>query len=564
MPLTDDRQTAWKIHWAALIRSSAVIGAGAFFLIACSEKSQRAPGPATHGTLVIAASADADVLFPPLINSMQSRQVAEQIYDYLAVVGPELNTFGDNGFLPRLAESWKWSADSLTIAFKINFRARWHDGVPADANDVRYTFNVYMNPVLGSSTATDLSNIDSVTVEDSHTATFWYRTRSSHQLLDATMMMILPRHLFEKIPTDSLKEVAASATPIGTGRFRFKRWTRGSSLEITADTGNYRGSPGLDRVIWSVAPSAGTAVTKLFGGEADVFAALKPEDAAEAKQRSQLRVTSGPGTDYYFLAFNLRKPIFASRELRRALTMAVDRASLVRNVFDTLAKVAVGPTVRVFPTTDTTLRQIPYDVRRANALLDSLGWRTESAQEIRRRNGKELSFNVIVPSSSQPRLRMAVLMQQQLSQLGVRMQIETMEFGTFQSRLQSRDFDAAVVNWHLGATPNSLPEAWGSASAKRKGGANYASYANPRFDAYADSAIAARAIPASRHFFTTAYQIIIDDAPAIWLTEPKTVIGLHRRIRTGPMRADAWWFDLGTWTIPKSQQIDRDRIPVDH
>jgi peptide/nickel transport system substrate-binding protein len=360
---------------------------------------------------------------------------------------------------------------------------------------------------------------------------------------------------------DSLAEVGASATPVGTGRFRFKRWNRGSSLEITADTANYRERPGLDRVIWAVAPNPGTAATKLFGGEADLFAALRPENVTEMRRHPELKAISLSGTDYAYMAFNVREPIFASRELRRALTMAVDRASLVKNVFDTLARVAIGPTVRVFPTTDTTLEQIPFNPQRARAILDSLGWTARSADGMRKRKGHELAFTALVPSSSQARVRMAVLIQEQLRRVGVRMEIESMEFNTFQSRLDSRDFDAALWSWHLGATPSSLREAWGGESARKKGGINFGAYQNPRFDADVDSATSARTLAASRRYFTTAYQIIIDDAPAIWLYEPKTVIGLHRRIRTGPMRADAWWFDLGSWSISKGEEIDRDRVP---
>ena len=539
--------------WGAVVSSA---------LIACfdSTSSAKASG---GGTLVIAAAADPNLLFPPLLHSTPGRQVAEQIYDYLVVVGPELNTFGDAGYIPRLAQSWSWSPDSLSIAFKIHPKARWHDGIKTDAGDVRFTYQVYTNRIVGSPTASELRNIDSVTTADSLTVVFWYHARSPHQLLDASQIMILPRHIFEKVPMDSLAEVGARETPVGTGRFRFKRWVRGSSLEITADTSNYRGRPGLDRVIWSVAPNPTTAVTKLLGGEADIATALRAENVTELKRHPELRETSLPSTDYFYLAFNLRDPRLASRELRRALTMAVDRTSLVSNAYDTLARVAIGPTVRVFPTTDTALKQIPFDPQRAKAILDSLGWRNTTAQGIRKRNGVELAFTTLIPSSSLPRKRMAEVMQQQLRRIGVRMKTESMEFNTFQSRLESRDFDAAIWQWHLGAAPYSVPELWGGAAAREKKGRNYGAYSNPRFDAYVDSAISARTLTASRLYFTTAYQIIIDDAPAIWLSEPKTVIGLNRRIRTGSMRPDAWWFDLGSWSIPKSEQIARDRVPAD-
>jgi len=428
---------------------------------------------------------------------------------------------------------------------------------------VRYTYAVYTSPAVASPDASDLSNIDSVTTPDSRTATFWYHRRSPYQLLDATQMMIVPRHLFEKTPMDSLKKAGPMATPIGTGRFRFKRSTSGSSLEVTADTANYRGRPGLDRVIWWFAANGATAVTKLLGGEADLFAALKPEDVGAATRSSGLKVISIPSTAYVYLGFNLRKTIFASRELRRALTMSVDRVSLVKNVYDTLARVAIGPTARVFPTTDTTLGQIPFDPSRAKAILDSLGWRYTSSRDFRKRNGNALAFTLIVPSSSPQRVQLAVLLQAQLRRIGVAVRIDEMEFNAFKTRVEARDFDAIIWDWRLGATPNSIRGLWGSASARDPAGSNYGSYQSTRFDSYVDSAVAAPTLATARMHFKAAYQTIIDDAPAIWLAEPKTVIGLHRRIRTGPMRADSWWFDLGSWSIPKSEQIDRDRIQSD-
>jgi peptide/nickel transport system substrate-binding protein len=105
-----------------------------------------------------------------------------------------------------------------------------------------------------------------------------------------------------------------------------------------------------------------------------------------------------------------------------------------------------------------------------------------------------------------------------------------------------------------------LRETWTSQAARASGGLNYGSYMNPKFDSYVDSARAALDLPTGRKFYTLAYQTIIADAPAIWLYEPRTVIGIHKRIKTTEMRADAWWTSLGDWFIPTSQQIARDRV----
>lgn len=530
------------------------------FVVACSDSS-RLPQSPGRGTIVIAASGDPKTLFPPLATTGPARQIDEQIYDYLLVVGPDLNTFDDGKFQPRLADSWQWSADSLSIAFHVHPRARWHDGVSATAGDVQFTYQIYKNPELGSPYAEDLSNVDSVTVRDSLTVVFWYHARSAHQLLDASQLMIIPRHIFGKTPIKSLGEFGATTNPIGTGRFRFKSATLGASVEIVADTGNYRGRPGVDRVIWSIGSSS-TAAARLFGGEVDVYAALRPDHLADLSKHPEIRLTTFPGTEYTFIRFNLKRPLFASRDLRRALTMAIDRASIVRNVFDTLAIPSIGPTVRVFPTTDAAaLAEIPFDPIKARALLDSLGWTVDRQSNTRMKNGRKLEFTLLVPSTSVTRNNMAVLIQEQLRQTGVGMKIDKIDFSPFVDQLGKRDYEAAFANYIFGATPNPISETWGGESARRKNGTNSGGYENSLFDAEIDSAIASRNRSDSRRHFTKAYQTIINDAPAVWLSEQKVVLGVHRRIKTTTTRADSWWYTLADWTIPESEQIARDHVP---
>src|SRR4051812_23405680 len=229
--------------------------------VACFDSGNSATE--TGGTIVIATTADPGTLFPPLLYTTQGIQIATQLYDYLADVGPEMNTLGDKGFRSQLAESWQWSSDSLSIVFHINPRARWHDGDRVSAHDVQFTFALNKNPELGGNAISELTNIDSVSARDSLTPVFWFHERLPSQFLDASaQMLILPAHELERIPVARLRET--SLPPIGTGRFRLRRWNKGASVEIIADSSNYRGRAMLDRVIWSISPDFQTAVTKLF------------------------------------------------------------------------------------------------------------------------------------------------------------------------------------------------------------------------------------------------------------------------------------------------------------
>ena len=531
----------------------------------CSEHSRDTTSGEPGGTLVISTTSDPGTLFPPLIRTTQGKQISEQIYDYLADVGPEMNTRGEKGFRAQLTDGWRWAADSLSLAFHLNPRARWHDGKAVTAHDVVFTFALNKNPELGGALLSELTNIDSVTASDSLTAVFWFHQRLPTQFLDAAaQMLILPSHQLEGIQVARFRE--SPPRPIGTGRFRFRGWDKGSSVEIVADSSNYRGRAKLDRVIWSISPDFTTAVTRLFSGDADLFDALRVDNLPELKRHLSLRAIVLPGTDYIFVQFNLREPassarphpLFGERALRRAIAMSINRDALVRSVLDTLGLVAVGPTVSAFPTTDPRVPQIPFDSARARAILDSLGWSRRNGRGIRIKNGRELAFNLLVPTTSLNRIRMAVLIQAQLRSMGIRVDIDQMDNSSFIARQEAHSFETALGNWHMGASPDGTRQAWSSAGIG-KDGVNYGSYRNPTFDAQLDSALVAEPEHA-RERFTVAYATINQDAPAVWLYEPRTVIGLHRRLRTGWMRPDAWWADLGDWHIPPAERLLRDRL----
>lgn len=548
------------------MRKLAVI-ALALLVGGCTEHAPgTGPGDA-GGTLVISTTVDPGTLFPPFVVTVQAKQITEQIYDYLADVGPDFNTRNEKGFRRALSDRWRWSGDSLMLAFHINSRAKWHDGRDVTARDVQFTFSLNKNPALGGTLATELANIDSVTVTDSLTAVFWFHGRSPTQFLDAAaQLLILPAHQLEKIPLDSLREGAPP--PIGTGRFRLRKWDKGASVEIVADTSNYRGRARLNRVIWSVAPEFPTAVTRLLGGEADLFDALRPENLRQLARQRSLRAILLPGMDYAFLRFNLRDPankkrphpLFGDRDLRRAITMSVNRGTLLRSVLDTFALVPVGPIVRAYPTTDPRGAQLPFDSARASRLLDSLGWVRRGSDGMRAKNARELAFTLIIPTSSLTRIRMGPLLQEQLRRMGIRVQLEQLESSTEGDREARGTFDAALGSHTMPSSPDGMRETWGSHGIG-KNGVNYGSYSNPRFDALLDSALRADSTEA-REKFTSALAVINDDAPAIWLYEPLKILGVHRRIRTAEMRPDAWWFDLAEWYIPPAERLLRDRIPL--
>jgi peptide/nickel transport system substrate-binding protein len=523
-------------------------------------------GP-TGGVLVVSSGADAETLFPPLAVGSQVRAVTELLYDKLAELGPSLNTIGDAGFVPRLARSWDWSADSLTITFHLNPDARWHDGRPVRAADVQYAFRVWTDSAVGAIQRRALASVDSISVPDPLTARVHFRERTPEQFYAFVYTLIpLPAHRLASIADTALRDAAEVRAPVGSGPFKFVSWTPRARLELTANAAYYGGRPRLDGVVFVVAAQGATVAARLLAGEADFLEQLSPPDFAQLPKDGSVRAVPYGGFDYTFVQFNLRDagggaqphPVFGDAAARRALSMAVDRAALVRSIFDTLARPAIGPFSRTQWTADTTLVGLRFDPREAARVLDSLGWRDDDADGLRERAGRPLRFSLLVPASSRPRQAAAVLLQAQFRRIGAEVSIEQADFNAFLDRAERGAFDALMGGVRTNPSPRGVREMWGTPGPGR-GAQNWGKWSNSVFDAHVDSALAATSVADVRAHFRVAYQAAIDDAPAIWLYEPRLFAGVHRRLSVGTLRPDAWWAGIASWVVDPAQRLPRDR-----
>jgi peptide/nickel transport system substrate-binding protein len=528
-------------------------------LTACqgSDRSASSAGQ-TGGTVVFAIPTNIETLLPPAQVNITTAQILDLVYDYLADVGDSLNMLGDHGFKPRLADKWTWAPDSLSIAYHIDPRAKWHDGAPVRAADVKFTFKVYTDPAMGSGIATNVARIDSVSTPDSLTATFWFKQRYPTQFFDAaTQMRILPAHVLASIPVASMRASDAASHPIGSGKFRFVRWTPNQSVELVADTANYRGRPLLDRLVWDIAPDYQSALVKLYTGEADMYEVIHPDDVPEVAKHTGLRTIVYPQPAYGFLGFNMKRPVFADAGVRRAIALSLDRTSMVKNVLDSLGLVAKGPFSRLNRISDTTVAQIPYDTVAADRLLDSLGWK-RGTDGMRARGGKKLAFQVLAPSSSKYRVRMASLIQDQLLRVGIAATPSVVEMSVTLSQIHGHNFDTYLGSWISDLSPNDPKQTWTTGA--QKDGINYFGYSDPKFDAAIDSGLLDLDPARSKAHFSHAYQIIVADAPGVWLYEPQLVAAVSSRIHTAPFRPDGWWIRLPEWYIPAGERTARDRV----
>ena len=504
------------------------------------------------GALVIAAPGEPDILLPPITRLATARDVSDQLFLKLADVGMSANTIGDDDFVPQLAARWDWT-DSVTLTFHLDPRAKWHDGVPVTAGDVAFTFDIYSDSTVASPSRSALRDIITVTARDSLTAVFRFRRPYAEMFYDAVYhMRVLPAHLLRAVPRTAWQTAPFGRQPIGDGPYRFVRWKAGESLELAADSTFFLGRPHLRRLIWRFTPNLEVAVTQLIVGEADAIEVLGPPDnVRRVHDVAGLATYPYRGTAYGFLAFNLRAngdtsaphPVFGNRDVRRAIVMALDRESMLRNVWGDLAAVPPGPMPRLWPLWDRNLAALAHDSVQAARLL---------AQRSRR------AFHLLVPTTSGLRRQYARLIQAQLQPFGWDVRIDEVEFSVVQQRVGTGRFDAVLGAWATGPSPiDATLQNW---TRRGFGGGNPGRYDNPQLDRLLEGAAQARSRDATTRLLGSAMALWNSDAPAAPLYAPDNVAAVNRRVSDVTIRPDSWLALVRMWRIPASQLSDRDRV----
>ena len=519
------------------------------------------------GTVINAALAEPASLLPPVTEDVVAGDIGEQLFLKLADVGMSTNTVGDEDFQALLANRWEWDGP-VTLVFHLDPRARWQDGQRVSAADVEFTFNAYQDSLVGSPFRAKLRRIASVTQRDSLTAVFRFRERYPEMFYDAVYhMRILPAHLLRSVPRDQWKTAAFGRQPVGSGPYKFVRWQSAQSIELVADSTFFLGRPGIRRLIWRFTPNLQVAVTQVIADQADVREQLvTPDNVQRARAAPQLKLQTFRGNVYTYMGFNLRAsgdtskphPIFSDREVRRALRMAVDRASLVKSALGDLGKVPPGPMSSLLWIWDPEIRQLPYDTAQAGRILSARGWRDHDGDGVRDKNGQPLSFHILVPTTSVLRRQYARLLQEQFRMIGVRAEIDELEFSVVTQRLQSGNYDTSILSRGNDPSPGSgITQSWTRAGF---GGSNFGRYYSAEFERQVDRAIAAPTQDQARGFWRAAITTINADAPGIFLYSLENVAAVHKRIDNVQIRPDSWAALLRTWRIPQDQLIDRDRV----
>jgi peptide/nickel transport system substrate-binding protein len=437
------------------------------------------------GRLVVGQRSEPKTLNPVIASDAVSRQVIAQCNADLITINRSSQQTE-----PALAKSWKVSSDGRRFTLKLREGIRFSDGHSFDADDVVFSFRVYLDEAVGSPQR-DLLIIDSkppvITKLDQYTVqlTLPRPYAAAERLFDG--LEILPKHLLETPYKEGrFPKVWTLNTPpseiAGLGPFRVKQYVAGQRIVLErnpyywkVDRAGHR-LPYIDELALVFVGGEDQQVMRFEAGDTELISRLSAENynllSKDAARNGWQLSDLGPSLEYNFLVFNLndidpkklpdvaaKQAWFRELKFRQAVSLAIDRDSIVKLVYGTRGTPLwgnVGPGNRLW--VNQTLPHPARSLDTARGLLQSAGFSWNSAGRLLDAMGKPVEFTIVASSSNTQRMKMATLVQDDLAHLGIQVNVVPLDFHAMLDRVfQSFDYEAAIMGLG-GGDPDPNPE----------------------------------------------------------------------------------------------------------
>jgi peptide/nickel transport system substrate-binding protein len=426
--------------------------------------------------------------------------------------------------VPRLATRWEQSPDGKVITFHLRQGVTWHDGHPFTARDVVFTFQAIQEIQAPSLWKAYMSAVDTLEAPDDHTVVVKYRYAYAPALTSWTIG-ILPMHVYGG---EDILSVSGKREPVGTGPYKLARWEPGKRLLLQANPRWWDGRPNVDTIELLLDLPEDRAVEALARGDID-FARIDDiekwlDEAQLPEFREKFEVSDVIESRIRLIAWNLHKEPLRDARVRRALTHALDRGRVIEATLFGQARPLSAPFFPNMFGADPSIAPWPFDLNLAGKLLDEAG-------HGRKGESPRMSLELIALESQRgPEANDALgTFREDLSAIGVELEIRFVPVKEFFQRLEKRDFDAAYFTW-LPDIPD--PDPYGLLHSSMIGlGANFAGYANPDVDRLLDEARATADREARKAQYHKLHRILHEELPYTPLYAPYGHYAWSRRLR---------------------------------
>lgn len=473
--------------------------------------------PVSGGVLRVGENGDELTLLDPhQLSATNTTTLLRPIFDTLVWEEP------DKSFSPGLAESWDISDDGLTYTFHLRQGVTFHDGSPWNAEGLKANFEHILDPATKSPLAASyIAPYESSTVIDEYTLAVKLTAPYSaflNVLAQTYLSIVSPKQIAEAPET-------IATDPIGSGPFKFVKWTKGESIELERYD-DYDWGPGeakhtgpayLDGIVFTFIAEDSVRYNALSAGDVDIIEWTPPQQVKQTEASDTLAFTSTdrPGHPYTFWLNTSRAP-FDDVLVRQALVAAIDRDKIVETTSFGQWQTADGYITPITPDYAKNSAAITFDPKKANDLLDEAGWTETDADGYRTKNGERLSAIWPNAGTVAQTTQLGELIQAQAKDVGIDIEIQQISAQEQSDRSASGDYDISAGIW----TTNTADVLWIQYSSKNittpeRRGQNAAHLRDDELDQILDQARETTDDAERATLYKSAQSRLVELAPAI-------------------------------------------------
>jgi peptide/nickel transport system substrate-binding protein len=513
-------------------RSLLVVAIAASVLAACGGKESSERGSAGDANrIVMAVKSSPTNLDVRVGNDNVSGRFFDLVYSGLIKVTPEMD------YAPDVATRWE-TPDDKTIIFHLNPNAKFQDGRPVTAEDVKWTYDSLMQ-MPSSAKKSGYSAVDRIETPDAKTVIFRLKEPNGG-IFDNLTLGILPKGADTNV---------YKTRPVGAGPYKVVSFKTDESVELEAFDGWHGGAPKIKKINVRVIPDMTTMVLELRRGTIDLEINQIPfENVAEFEKSDKHRVVKKPGSVWQYLAFNMRDPVLSKVEVRRAIAHAIDRQKITSDLLrghgvpaDTMFAQGHWARAENLPT-------YAYDPNRAKQLLDQAGHRDPDG------DGPQPRFKLAFKTSTDGEANLrAQMIQQMLKVVGIDMTIQSNEFGTFMDDIIKGNFQMYSLSRNGIQDPDFYNVIFHSNSFPPDG-QNRGYYKNPRVDQLITEGRATFDRNKRKQIYGEIQRIVQDELPYISLYHQINVAVMSKGIDNYVMYPAGFWLGFPQMTTSSSTQ----------
>lgn len=503
-----------------------------------------------HGDwLMLRLPAEMPHLNPVTSTDAYSSTILAYVFDPLLERNPDTLEM-----TPWLAESWEVSPDHLVYTFHLREGLVFSDGVPLTSEDVKFTFDRILDPAVDAphlrSYFTDLVSVEA---PDPRTVRITCSKPYYRHLVMIGSTQVIPKHVYG---VGDFNNHPANRAPVGSGMYVLESWTTGQELILARNPRFWgtalRGWPHFDKIRYAVITDDNAAFQLLARGDLDSMA-LTPEDWTRRANTPRFRERFNRFTSnrpaYTYIGWNLRKPQFADKRVRRALAMLLDRETILREIYKGLGMAVHSGFMPGTPEYNASLSAVPFDPAGAARLLEEAGWRDTDSDALLDKDGTVLRFETLLTNQNPVAEKILTVYKEELARAGVELVIRPMEWASMLDRVDKRDFDSVIMGWQMPPDPDPY-QIWHSSQADK--GSNYVGFVNAEADKLIEDARVTFDTAERIRLYHRFQEILMDEQPYLFMLAPKALLAADKRIQG--IRSHPFGMDEREWFVPKALQ----------